>query len=199
MSEKLLITEFLQLDSNESLLTEEEKRLVSEGETILAGVFQRAEAQNANGRVYPKNVLLKEVDNYQKLVREHRSVGELDHPDSSVIEMKNVSHIVTDIFWNGDEVIGKLKLLNTPAGNIAKGLLEGGVKFGISSRGLGSTEKKNGKTYVNNDFHLICFDLVTEPSTTGAFVIKEGREKLEITRADRINRALNDVLGDFEK
>jgi len=199
MSEKLLITEYLQLNSNESLLTEEERRLVSEGETILAGVFQRADAQNANGRVYPKDVLLKEVKNYQKLVRESRSVGELDHPDSSVIEMKNVSHIVTDIYWNGNEVIGKLKLLNTPAGNIAKGLLEGGVKFGISSRGLGSTNQKSGKTYVNNDFHLICFDLVTEPSTTGAFVLKEGKGNFEATRGDRINRAINDVLEEIDK
>ena len=197
MNKKLLITEFLQLENNSELLTEEEKQRISEGEIIMAGVFQRANSLNANGRVYPKKVLEKEVNNYRKIVRESRAVGELDHPDSSVIEMKNVSHMVTDIFWKDDEVLGKIKLLNTPAGNIAKGLLEGGVKFGISSRGLGSTRKDEGKTVVNEDYHLICFDLVTEPSTTGAFVLKEGKESHQPTKADRINRALNDLVEDI--
>ena len=196
MSDKLLIKEFLQWENEPDLLTEQDRDSLNEGELIMAGVLQRADAENANGRVYPKRVLEREVKNYEKLIREGRSVGELDHPDSSVIEMKNVSHLVTEVWWDENEVKGKIKILNTPAGSIAKGLLEGGVKFGISSRGLGSTDKSDGKTMVNEDFHLICFDLVTELSTAGAFMLKEGKEAFEYTKADRINRAINDILGD---
>ena len=195
MSDKLLIKEFLQWENEPDLLTEQDRESLNEGELIMAGVLQRADAENANGRVYPKKILEREVKNYEKLIREGRSVGELDHPDSSVIEMKNVSHLVTEVWWDSNEVKGKIKILNTPAGGIAKGLMEGGVKFGISSRGLGSTEKSDGKTMVNEDFHLICFDLVTEPSTAGAFMLKEGKEAFEYTKADRINRAINDILG----
>ena len=103
--------------------------------------------------------------------------------------------VVTEVWWDSNEVKGKIKILNTPAGGIAKGLMEGGVKFGISSRGLGSTENSDGKTMVNEDFHLICFDLVTEPSTAGAFMLKEGKGTFEHTKADRVNRAINDILG----
>ena len=194
MKDKLLITEFLHLDNSSELLNEQDLERIKDGELILAGVFQRADAENANGRVYHKNILEKEVKNYQKLIRENRAVGELDHPDSSVIEMKNVSHLVTEMYWKGNDVIGKIKILETPAGDIARGLLEGGVTFGISSRGLGSTLQKEGKTFVNEDYHLICFDLVTEPSTKGAFVLREGREKIKISKGDRINRALNEFL-----
>jgi len=194
MSDKLLIKEFLQWENEPDLLTEEDRASLNEGELIMAGVLQRADAENANGRVYPKKVLEREMRNYEKLIREGRSVGELDHPDTSVIEMKNVSHLVTDVWWDKDDVKGKIKILNTPAGGIARGLLEGGVKFGISSRGLGSTDKQGDKTMVNEDFHLICFDLVTEPSTAGAFMLREGKEDFEATKADRINRAINDIL-----
>ena len=123
MKDKLLITEFLHLDNSSELLNEQDLERIKDGELILAGVFQRADAENANGRVYHKNILEKEVKNYQKLIRENRAVGELDHPDSSVIEMKNVSHLVTEMYWKGNDVIGKIKILETPAGDIARGLL----------------------------------------------------------------------------
>ncbi len=203
MSKKLLREYYELCDGGvcQDLLTEEEKRLVASGTTILSGIMQKADALNGNGRIYPRNVLKKEVKNYQKLVKEKRALGELDHPDDSVINLKNASHLVTDLWWDGDDVMGKVQVLNTPSGNILKGLIESGVKLGISSRGLGSTEEKSGKTYVNDDFQLICFDFVSEPSTPGAYMISEGAEKKLssiFTKSDKINRALNDVLEGVE-
>jgi hypothetical protein len=193
---KLLLTEFIELTPNRDLLTEEEKKRMDEGEEIyLAGVMQRAGATNGNGRVYPLDILKREVENYKKIVREGRSVGELDHPESSVVELKNTSHIVTEIDMDGNDVIGKIKLLETAAGKTAIELLRGGVKLGISSRGLGSTRNEGSKTIVEDDFQLICFDLVSEPSTTGAFMLREGKEPNIFTKADKINRILNDILS----
>ena len=195
MSNKLVLTEFLELSMNRELLTEKEQRLVDEGEEVyLAGVMQRADSLNGNGRVYPRGILEREIENYQKIVREGRAVGELDHPDSSVVELKNVSHLVTQIDMKGSDVIGKIRILETGPGKTVKELLRGGVKLGISSRGLGSTKEENGKTVVEDDFQLICFDLVSEPSTTGAYMLREGKENNIFTKADKINRALNDVL-----
>ena len=128
---------------------------------------------------------------------DRRALGELDHPDDSVINLKNVSHMVTDIWWDGDGVMGKVRVLDTPSGNILKNLVQGGVKLGISSRGLGSTKKDSGKTIVQEDFQLICFDFVQEPSTPGAFMIKESktRDVNKIwSKADRLNRLLNDIV-----
>jgi hypothetical protein len=196
---KLVLTEFLEFRTDSDLLTEAERKAIAEGEEIyLAGVMQRAGATNGNGRIYPriypKPILEREVENYQKLVREGRAVGELDHPDSSVVELKNASHMVTEIRMDGDDVVGKIKILETPAGKTAIGLLKGGVKLGISSRGLGSTRQEAGKTIVQEDFQLVCFDLVSEPSTTGAFMLREGKEPNIFTKADKINRLLNDLV-----
>ena len=200
MSKKILLREYYELCEGgvcQDLLTEEEKRLVANGTTILSGIMQKADALNGNGRVYPRNVLEKEIKNYQKLVNERRALGELDHPDDSVINLKNASHLVTDVWWDGENVMGKVRVLSTPSGQVLKSLVEAGVKLGISSRGLGSTKEKNGKTYVNDDFQLICFDFVSEPSTPGAYMISENMEKslnTIFTKADRINRALNNIL-----
>ena len=200
MSKKILLREYYELCEGgvcQDLLTEEEKRLVANGTTILSGIMQKADALNGNGRVYPRNILEKEIKNYQKLVKERRSLGELDHPDDSVINLKNASHLVTDVWWDGENVMGKVRVLSTPSGQVLKSLVEAGVKLGISSRGLGSTKEKNGKTYVNDDFQLICFDFVSEPSTPGAYMISENMEKslnTIFTKADRINRALNNIL-----
>jgi|TARA_R110002020_G_scaffold14313_4_gene50817 hypothetical protein len=194
---KLILTEFLEFKPDASLLTEEERKKIEEGEEIyLAGVMQRAGATNGNGRVYPLPILQREVENYQKIVREGRAVGELDHPDSSVVELKNASHLVTEISMDGEDVVGKIKILDTPAGKTAIGLLKGGVKLGISSRGLGSTRQEGGNTIVQEDFQLVCFDLVSEPSTAGAFMLREGKEPNIFTKADKINRLLNDILSD---
>lgn len=182
----------------QDLLTEDEKRFVSSGGMMLTGKLQQANTENGNGRIYPYNVLVREVKNYEKLVRENRALGELDHPDDSVINLKNASHLVTSIWMEGDSVMGKVKVLDTPSGKVLKSLVESGVKLGISSRGMGSVENRNGKTIVQDDFQLICFDFVSEPSTPEAFMVKEGKEyKTNVfSKADRINRLLNEVLKD---
>ena len=198
---KQLLREYYELCDGgvcHDLLTEEEKRFVTDGGMILSGLMQMAETQNGNGRVYPQKILEREVKNYKKLVEDRRALGELDHPEESVINLKNASHMITEIWMDGPEVKGKLKVLNTPSGEILRSLVESGVSIGISSRGLGSVKEDMGKTIVEDDFQLICFDVVSEPSTPGAFVMKENKNKLNeiFTKADRINRALNEVLDD---
>lgn len=197
---KFLLREYFELCEGgvcQDLLTEAEKVFVKNGGMMLTGVMQRADAKNGNGRVYPENILRREVENYKKLVAENRALGELDHPDESVINLKNASHIVTDIWWNGKDVMGKVKILTTPSGQILKSLVENGVKLGISSRGLGSVKEKSGLTYVEDDFQLICFDFVSEPSTVGAFMnLSESKKTPNIfNKSDRINRLLNDIIG----
>ena len=143
----------------------------------------------------------REIGNYKKIVKERRALGELDHPDDSVVNLKNASHMVTDVWWDGKDVLGKVQILNTPSGQVLKELINAGVKLGISSRGLGSVHESQGQTIVEDDFQLICFDFVSEPSTTGAFMMTEGKDiNLDrvFTKADKINRALNEVLRDKE-
>ena len=200
MSDKLLITEYFSLCEGgvcQDLLTEDEKRMVREdGAMFLTGVMQRADAQNGNGRIYPRSILEREMGNYQKLIKERRALGELDHPDQAVINLANASHLVTESWWDGNDVMGKIQILNTPSGMILRSLVESGVTLGISSRGMGSVTENAQGTIVEDDFNLVCYDMVSEPSTTGAFMMKEGKEPNIITKADRINRALNDVLRD---
>ena len=200
MSDKLLITEYFSLCEGgvcQDFLTEDEKRQVREdGAMFLTGVMQRAAAQNGNGRIYPRRILEREMNNYQKLIKERRALGELDHPDQAVINLANASHLVTESWWDGNNVMGKIQILNTPSGKILRSLVESGVTLGISSRGMGSVTENAQGTIVEDDFNLVCYDMVSEPSTTGAFMMKEGKEPNIITKADRINRALNDVLRD---
>jgi hypothetical protein len=202
---KYLLREFYELCEGgvcQDLLTEEEKRLVKEHQAVfLTGIMQRADAQNGNGRIYPRPILEREMENYKKLVRERRALGELDHPEDSVVNLKNASHMVTDVWWDGNDVMGKVQVLNTPSGQVLQALVGAGVKLGISSRGLGSVSEGNGTTMVEDDFQLICFDFVSEPSTTGAFMMTEGKDiNLDkvFTKADKINRALNNILKDHE-
>ena len=205
MSQKLL-REYYELCEGgvcQDLLTEEEKRYVANGGMILSGKLQEADVQNGNGRVYPHKVLMREMKNYQKLVKERRALGELDHPDDSVINLKNASHMVTDVWWEDKNVMGKVKVLDTPSGGILKSLVESGVKLGISSSGMGSvTESAQGHVVVEDDFQLICFDFVSEPSTPNAFMMREAKNfdtSRVFTKADRINRLLNEVLSDFNE
>jgi len=198
---KVLLREYYELCEGgvcQDLLTADEKKFVTEGGMILSGIMQMAETVNGNGRMYPSSVLMKEVKNYQKLVQERRALGELDHPDDSVINLKNASHIVTSCWMEDKKVMGKIKVLETPSGKILRSLVEGGCAIGISSRGMGSVTESNGQTIVEDDFQLICFDVVSEPSTPGAFMMKEAKEyKNEVfTKSDRIYRLLNEVLDD---
>ncbi len=157
----------------------------NDGRLIVKGVLQRAESKNQNGRVYPREVLLKEVSKYlDEQVAERRALGELDHPESSVVNLNNASHNVIEMHWDGDDLLGTVEVLSTPSGNILKELFKSGIKLGISSRGLGSVEpvnEKNGEdtVEVQPDFELIAFDFVSNPSTHGAFMrpVNEGVEK----------------------
>lgn len=195
MNEKKLLTTFLPLDLD--VKTIKENRDLNGGKIVLRGVMQRADAVNQNGRIYPRAILEREVENYQKFVRERRALGELDHPTASVVNLQNASHIVTEIRWEGDAVMGSIELLSTPMGKIAQSLVEDGVKLGISSRGVGSTRQHGDYDMVEEDFMLLCFDLVSEPSTSGAFMLKEGRvadPRAHMNKTDRIDRVLTDIL-----
>ena len=198
MSNKMVLTEYYALCDGgvcQDLLTEQEKRDMAAGNKFyMTGVMQRADARNGNGRIYRKNTLQREIENYHKLVKERRALGELDHPDDSVINLRNASHLVVDVWWDGDDVMGKVLVLDTPAGKVLQELAKAGVTLGISSRGLGSVKEERGDTIVEDDFQLICFDFVSEPSTTGAFMMKEHKEPNIFTKADKINRLLNDIL-----
>jgi hypothetical protein len=144
---------------------------------VVQGILQRAGAKNQNGRVYPKNILMRECQRYQKeYIDQHRALGELDHPESSVVNLNNVSHNVLKIWWNGDDLLGAVQILETPSGNILKSLFKAGITLGISSRGLGSVKelRNEGVVEVQEDFELICWDFVSNPSTQGAFMRPKG-------------------------
>ena len=197
---KQLLREYYELCEGgvcQDFLSEAEKRMVKSDHVFLTGIMQKANVKNGNGRVYSKGILEREVENYKKLVKERRALGELDHPDDQVINLKNASHLVVDVWWDGDDVMGKVQVLGTPSGKVLKELVNAGVKLGISSRGLGSVKESNGETIVEDDFQLICFDFVSEPSTPSAFMVSEGKNtnfKNLFTKADLINRALNEIL-----
>jgi len=151
---------------NESMST-------NDGKLIVKGVLQRAESKNQNGRVYPKDLLMREAKKYtENFIQQKRALGELDHPDSSVVNLQNTSHNVMEMHFNGNDLVGTVEVLGTPSGNILKELFKSGIKLGISSRGLGSVETlgESGAQEVQPDFELIAFDFVSNPSTHGAFL-----------------------------
>lgn len=197
---KQLLTEFNELCKDgicRDLLSEREKREVENGTLYLSGRIQTADKKNGNGRSYPFKVLKREVDNYKKIVQDNRACGELDHPDDSVINLKNVSHMITDVWWEGKDVMGKIKVLDTPSGRILKDLINAGVKLGISSRGLGSVkESVGGGIVVQEDFELICFDIVSEPSTPNAFVYPKEQSRMY---ENKINEAKQNIVDDLFK
>ena len=196
-----LIREYFELCEGgvcQDILTEDEKKFIAEGGCMLSGVMQMAETQNGNGRVYPQAILEREVASYAKLVKERRALGELDHPDSSVINLANASHMVTRIWMEGNVCKGTIKVLPTPSGQILESLINADCKLGISSRGMGSVTERNGVTMVEDDFQLLCFDMVSDPSTPGAFMLKEAKGETNIfTKEDKINRAVNNFLYKF--
>lgn len=144
-----------------------------DGKIYLTGVLQKANTLNQNGRIYPKSILQREVQNYQKYIIERRATGELDHPDSSVVSLLNVCHNLVEVWMDGDIVYGKSQILSTPSGLILQNLIKDEIKLGISSRGVGSTERDGEYYVVQDDFQLICWDYVSEPSTPGAFMLPE--------------------------
>ena len=218
---KQLLREFFELKCDDrgcqDLLNEGEKKAVSEGFLHFPAKLQQCDVRNGNGRTYPRDVLEREIENYQKLVKDNRAIGECDHPDDSVINLKNSSHMVTRIWWEGSDVLGIIKVLKTPSGEILRGLYESGVLFGFSSRALGSLQEAkdsdgNMINIVQDDLQLICFDAVSEPSSPGAYMMdgpgtkalefgtinistNEGQTKINnfLTKGDRINRILNEI------
>lgn len=180
------------------------KTFDNEGKIILRGVMQRADSLNQNGRVYPMSILQREVRNYQKFIIENRATGELDHPPESVISLKNVSHIVRELYMDGKDCLGAIEILHrVPSGLILKGLAESKVKIGISSRGVGDVREEGDYTVVLDNFQLICFDCVSDPSTVQAFMLPECRDvskselqklRTHFTKEDRIDRILNNIL-----
>lgn len=198
MSDMKLLTEWCPINVDKKLIKESRDKY---GKIVLKGIIQRANTLNQNGRIYPRAILEREMVNYQKLIQEKRALGECDHPDSSVVELKNVSHVVTEAHMDGDNVYGTIEILDTPSGKIIQSLIESGVTLGISSRGVGSTRSQGDSQIVQEDFQLICFDMVSEPSTPGAFMLREGKtiSKRELNKtfnkSDRVDRIFNDILN----
>lgn len=192
-----LLMSYELLDYNSEMIKESKEKF---GKVRLKGIMQKADALNQNGRVYPRDILEREVRNYQKFIVENRALGELDHPDSSVVNLKNVSHMVKEAYLEKGVVYGSVELLDTPSGKILQSLVESGVKLGISSRGVGSTKKQGDYHVVQDDFQLICWDYVSEPSTPGAFMLPEGKTinsadlRKIFNKSDRIDRIINDIL-----
>lgn len=169
-TEKQLLVECITFDVDPQLLKESAEH--PNQPFRVKGILQRKGKKNQNGRVYPDDILMREVQKYtDTFVREHRALGELDHPSDSVINLKNVSHNIIELKWNGDDLIGVLEVLTTPNGNILRELFRNGIKIGISSRGMGSLKKiSENSAIVGDDYELISFDAVSNPSTQGAFL-----------------------------
>ena len=174
----------------------------NDGKLVVKGVLQRAESKNQNGRVYPREILLKEVAKYlENQVTERRALGELDHPESSVVNLNNASHNIVEMHWDGDDLMGTVEVLSTPSGNILKELFKSGIKLGISSRGLGSVETikedeqgEEDTVEVQPDFELIAFDFVSNPSTHGAFMRPVNEAVQPKTPENNIERIINSIM-----
>ena len=164
---KQILIDTIPFQINRQMIAESERK--NNGKVIVTGVLQRSGAKNQNGRIYPKEILMREANKYaNEQIKERRALGELDHPESSVVNLANVSHNINKIWWDGNDLMGRVEILSTPSGNILKELLKNEIKLGISSRGMGSVKESNGATIVEDDFQLICFDLVSAPSPTNA-------------------------------
>ena len=199
---KQLIVDYLPFEVEPKQITE--SMHTNGGKLIVRGVLQRAEAKNQNGRIYPREILVREAKKYTKeFIKQRRAMGELDHPESSVVNLSNVSHNIKEMNWEGNNLLGTVEVLSTPSGNILKELFKSGIKLGISSRGMGSVEtiKEDDVQQVGNDFELIAFDFVSNPSTHGAFMypVNESVDKTAVvgrTCGDycKVESVINDIM-----
>ena len=173
-----------------------EGKLSDRGNPMVEGILATAEVKNGNGRYYSKDLWNREIDKYSELVKENRALGELDHPESQVVNLKNVSHNIKDMWWDGDNVMGKIEILPTPSGNILKALIENGVTCGVSSRGMGSLKQVGETMEVQDDFELLCWDFVSTPSNTGSYMhtIKEGYSNYTPNKYTKVNSILTEIL-----
>jgi len=198
----MLLQEYRPFNVDKQLV---ERSIKENKSLIVSGVLQRAEAKNQNGRVYPKEILEREIKAYMEgPVKENRAMGELDHPESSVINLQNVSHNIKRCWWDGDDVMGDVEVLPTPAGNILKALFASGITVGISSRGMGSVSENlsEGTVEVQDDFELLCWDFVSTPSTHGAFMapkgraLQEGKVVVPEFKYTNVNNIIRDIICD---
>ena len=199
---KKLLVDYLPFEVEPDQINESMKE--NGGKVIVRGVLQRAESKNQNGRVYPKDILVREAKKYtDEFINQRRAMGELDHPESSVVNLQNVSHNVKKMHFEGDNLMGEVEVLPTPSGNILKELFKAGIKLGISSRGMGSVEtvNENGAEAqeVQPDFELIAFDFVSNPSTHGAFMypVNESVDKTQDRSCDeycKVESIINDIM-----
>ncbi len=168
----------------------------SRGLPLVEGILATAEVKNGNGRYYSRELWEREINKYQTLVDENRAMGELDHPESSVINLQNVSHNISDMWWDGDKVMGKIEILPTPNGNILKALVESGITVGVSSRGMGSLKDVGGLMEVQDDFELLCWDFVSTPSNPDSFMhlVKEGLEFKSSNSYTKVNSVITEIL-----
>ena len=166
------------------------------GNPLVQGILATAEVKNGNGRYYPREIWEKEIDKYNQVIEENRATGELDHPESSIINLKNVSHIIRDLWWDGDQVIGKIEILPTVSGNILKALIENNVQVGVSSRGMGSLKQVGEMLEVQDDFELLCWDFVSTPSNPGSYmhVIREGLDFSNQNKYAKVNSIVTEIL-----
>ena len=193
MSKKLLIeTHTIKISSSQ--LTENVNK--ESGNLLVEGILATAEVKNGNGRYYSKALWDREMGKYGELVKQRRSMGELDHPESTVINLKNVSHLISEYWWDGDNVMGKIEILPTPNGNILKALVESGITVGVSSRGMGSLKDVGGLMEVQDDFELLCWDFVSTPSNPDSFMhlVKENKEFKSQDKYKTVNNILGEIL-----
>lgn len=197
---KKLLTEYIPLEMTRNGVLIESLKEGKDGKILIKGVLQRANAKNQNGRIYPKPILQREAQKYLEMVNDRRAMGELDHPDSSVVNLNNVSHLVVEMGWINNDLVGMIEILPTPSGKILEALLKAGVKVGISSRGLGTVqESAGGASEVQDDFELLAFDMVSNPSTHGAFMhpVNESVDKYGqacINKYCRIQEIVTEIL-----
>ena len=176
--------------------------ILSEGKTsikgnpLVEGILATVEVKNGNGRYYKKDLWERELDKYSKIVKDNRAVGELDHPESQVINLKNVSHNIKDFWWDGDNIIGKIEILPTPSGNILKALIDNGITVGVSSRGMGSLKERDGVMEVQDDFELLCWDFVSTPSNPGSYMhlVNEGLVPKSSNKYIKLNSIITEIL-----
>jgi len=202
---KQLIVDYIPFQVNAQQINESMQ--TNNGRLIVKGTLQRADAKNQNGRVYPRAILEREASKYNgTFVKERRALGELDHPDSNVVNLNNVSHNVLEMHWDGDDLTGTVEVLSTPSGNILKELFKSGIRLGISSRGMGSVKEvmsEDGSSrllQVQPDFELIAFDFVSNPSTHGAFlnpVNESAGAKSNVDPYLSINRLITNIIKEF--
>jgi hypothetical protein len=162
---------------------------------VVEGILATAEVKNGNGRYYARELWEREMGKYVNLIKQRRSMGELDHPESQIINLKNVSHLISDYWWDGDNIIGKIEILDTPSGQILEALIRNKVTLGVSSRGMGSLEQRGNVMEVQDDFELLCWDFVSTPSNPGSYmsVLKEGIEP-NIPNYSKVNNIIHEIL-----